>query len=210
MNEVRRTYLALSATVSEMVGRRDVGERWSDPSALAGLTTGALAAHLANAILQVDLHLDMPEPEGEMVTAADYYAAMDDSARPGSELNVGVRARAEEIAGRGWARIYIDTGRACDRLGERLENVPASRRLSAQGVVIAIDEFLMTRVVEMTVHVDDLARSLDIEAPPLPPDATTIALAVLVGAARARHGDRAVLRALTRRELQGPEVFQVL
>lgn len=210
MNEVRAAYLDLCDTVAELVGRRVVGDRWGDPSALADMTVGALAGHLAFSVLQVDLFLDMPEPDGSTATANEYYAAMTDSTRPGAELNAGVRARADEIANRGWARLYIDTGRAAERLRERLGAVPADRRFSAHGMVLAVDEFLMTRLVEMTVHLDDLGRSLDLGTVPIGDDATTIAIAVLVGAARERHGDQNVLRALARRELQGPEIFQIL
>jgi hypothetical protein len=210
VNEVRDAYLGLCDTVAALVGRRDVGDRWNDPSALADMTVGALAGHLASSVLQVDLFLDMPEPDGTLVTATEYFAAMTDSTRPGSELNAGVRARADEIANRGWARLYIDTGRAADRLRERLADVPVDRRFSAQGKVLLVDEFLMTRLVEMAVHLDDFARSLDLSAVAVPDDATTIAIAVLVGAARTRHGDRAVLRALTRRELQAADIFQIL
>ena len=40
--------------------------------------------------------------------------------------------------------------------------------------------------------------------------ATTFAIAVLVGVARARHGDLEVLRSLTRRERASADVFRVL
>lgn len=210
MNEVRGAYLAMCGLVADLIGRRDVGDRWNDPSALPDMTIGALAGHLAASVLQVDLFLDMPEPDATTVTATEYYAAMEDTTRPGSELNAGVRARAEEVANRGWARLYIDVGRATDRLVERLGDVPADRRFMSQGKALVVDEYLMTRLVELTVHLDDLARSLDLGPVAVPDDATTIALAVLVGAARARHGDRAVLHAMTRRELRGPEVFQIL
>jgi hypothetical protein len=50
------------------------------------------------------------------------------------------------------------------------------------------------------VHADDLAVSVGTDLPTLPPAALQIAISTLVDVARQRHGDLAVLRALSRRE----------
>jgi hypothetical protein len=78
------------------------------------------------------------------------------------------------------------------------------------GRPLLIDEYLKTRIVELTVHIDDLARSIEIPSPGLSPDTATVAIAVLVGAARTRHGDRAIINALARRELDEVEALRVL
>jgi hypothetical protein len=58
----------------------------------------------------------------------------------------------------------------------------------------------VTRMVELVAHTDDLAVSVGLEPPPPDPDAATLVVHCLVDVARRRHGDLAVVRALTRRE----------
>jgi hypothetical protein len=70
----------------------------------------------------------------------------------------------------------------------------------AGDLVLAIDDYLATRVVELVVHADDLAVSLGVDPPPPPPAAARLAEHVLLDIARHRHGDTALLRALARRE----------
>jgi hypothetical protein len=92
----------------------------------------------------------------------------------------------------------------------RLGSVDPRRRVTAFGRALEIDEYLKTRLIELTIHVDDLALSVRLPAPAMPEQATTLAIAVLVGVARARSGDLAVLRALTRRERDPDEALRVL
>jgi hypothetical protein len=211
MNEVRDAYLRSAAAAVELIGRRELGERWNDPTVLEEFEMGALAGHLARGILTVYWYLDMPEPDGAVVSASEYFA--ESPAAGGSvhsEANAQVRARGEETARGGWARLYLDVGKAADRLADRLATEPASRLIPAVGQALTIDEYLKTRIVELVIHIDDLARSLELPTPELPYEATTIAIAVLVGTARVRHGDRAVLNALARRELDTREALRVL
>ena len=67
-------------------------------------------------------------------------------------------------------------------------------------LVLILDDYLVTRLIELVVHGDDLAASLAVTPPPLNAPATGLVIATLVEVARIRHGDPAVLRALTRRE----------
>src|SRR5207249_11886393 len=78
------------------------------------------------------------------------------------------------------------------------------------GSVIRLDDYLATRLVELTVHADDLAVSVGVEPPRLPFLATTIAIETLVAVARHRHGDIAVLRALARRARDDIDALRAL
>jgi hypothetical protein len=208
---VRSAFLDAASAATELLGRRELGERWNEPSVLPAFEIGALAGHLARAILTVYWYLDMPQPDGPALSASEYFAespAVGSSVH--SEANAQVRARGEETARGGWARLYLDVGKAADRLADRLATEPASRLIPAVGQALTIDEYLKTRIVELVIHIDDLARSLELPTPELPYEATTIAIAVLVGTARVRHGDRAVLNALARRELDTREALRVL
>lgn len=208
--DIRSAYLDAAGAAVDLLGRREVGEKWNEPSVLAEFTVRGLAGHLARAVLQVEWFLDMPQPEEPPVTAVQYYAELVGTDDVNSELNVGVRARGEETAAGGWARLYLDTSNVLDRLRSRLPEVPADTRVLAFGRSLLIDEYLKTRLIELTVHLDDLALSIDHQDHKVPDTATTYAIAVLVGVARAKHGDRQVLRALTRRERATPGVFAVL
>lgn len=209
METVRSAFLAAASATTELLGRRELGEAWNEPSVLPEFEIGALAGHLGRGVLTPYWYLDMPEAEGDPITAAAYFAAVatpDPAARP----NVDVRARGAETAKGGWARLYLDVGKATAALAERLAVEPPTHRIPAMGRAVLLDEYLKTRIVELVFHLEDLARSLSLPMPALPTETTEIAIEVLVGAARVRHGDVAVLHALGRRELDTVEALRVL
>jgi hypothetical protein len=57
---------------------------------------------------------------------------------------------------------------------------------------------LVTRMMEIVVHSDDLAASVELDTPEFPESVITPVLALLTGLAVRRHGATAVVRALTR------------
>jgi hypothetical protein len=68
------------------------------------------------------------------------------------------------------------------------------------GKVMRLDDYLATRIVEQVVHLDDLARSLNIDPWPNPPGAEAIVIQFGAEVGRLRHGGTAMLRALYRGE----------
>jgi hypothetical protein len=64
----------------------------------------------------------------------------------------------------------------------------------------ALDDFLLTRTIEIAVHNDDLAVSVGVPAPALPAYALDLVLPTLVQVAARRHGGTALLRVLSRAE----------
>lgn len=210
METVRSAYLTAASAATELIGRRELGDRWEEPSVLPEFAVGALAGHLARGVLTVHWYLDMPEPDGPCVTAAEYFAAHPSGAPVGAEDSVRIRERGAETAKGGWARLYLDVGKATSHLADRLATEPESHRMPAAGRVLLLDEYLQTRIVELVVHLDDLARSLEVPTPELPDDVMAIAIATLVATARVRHGDWAVLHALARRELDEVQALRVL
>jgi hypothetical protein len=75
--------------------------------------------------------------------------------------------------------------------------------------VMDFQSYLVTRVVELLVHGDDLATSVGISSVAPPAAAATLAIELLVDAARSIHGDLAVLRSLTRSERVQPPIPSV-
>lgn len=210
MHETRLTFLAAASEARAILVLADVEERWGEDSALAGMTVGALAAHLARAILTVQTYLTSPVHDDiEPISAAAYFAANEALTDPGSDLNAGVRARAAEGAAQG-ARALIEAYDACLAHLRGVLTVESDDRLiDVQGkVVLPLDEYLLTRILELTVHTDDLCVSIGRATPALSGMPATIAL--LVDIAELRHGELAVLHALARRERDQGSVLPVL
>jgi len=207
MNDVRVAFLEAAGALADLLGLRQVGDKWDDDSTLAGFTIGALAGHAARGVLTVYWYLDMPEPDPPTITAAEYFAPHPSAFD--TPVNVQVRERGADTAKGGWARLYLDVGRAVSHLEERLQTEPAEHRIPALGKAILLDEYLRTRLVELVVHLGDLSRSLDLPTPELVAPAR-FAIELLIDTAVERHGQAAVLHALARRELDTLEALKVL
>lgn len=212
MNRVRRVFLDTTSVAAELVASREVASRWDDASALAEWSVKGLAGHLVRATTSVEMYLDAdPAPTGEVVTPAAYYATAVEPSDIDSEENRAIRARGDEMAAAGRDAL-IDLHRAAaERLATRLASEPEDRRIKVfLGMVLTLDDYLATRLVELTCHIDDLAVSVGVPTPALPPDARDIAIGTLVAIGRHRHGDLAVLRALARRERDAVAALRVM
>jgi len=197
---IRRTFLDTLAAIRPIVASPQVVARWDEPSALPEFSVRGLVGHLARAALTVDTYLDRPQPAGGVpISPAAYYANL--TADIASPLNRGIRQRGEELAAAGHERLAAEIDRLAARLEERLAREADDRLLVVAGNdLMRLDDYLVTRIIELTVHADDLALSVGLDAPALPPEALDTTIDALVAIARDRHGDLAVLRALSRRE----------
>jgi hypothetical protein len=201
MNEVRTTFLECGRVSAGVLRLPGVEERWDEPSALEHFSVRGLAGHLVRATGSVEAYLDRGMPDAPPVSAAEYYAAAVDSTDLQSELHVAIRGRGEEMAAEGYAALVAKLDAVIERLGARLADEPADRRMEVyKGLVVTLDDYLVTRLVEQLVHCDDLAVTVGADTPAFPPAAVDLVFANLVEVARVRHGDLAVLRAFTRRE----------
>ena len=207
---VRGLYLRLAGTTTDLLANSAVATHWDHQSVLHHFDVSGLAGHLARSILQVEWYLDAEVTDARPITASEYYAALVGVTDPTSELSVGVRQRGAEVASDGPGALHERTVMALRRLRTRLPDEPTDRRVEAVGRVLLLDEYLRTRLVEMTVHMDDLALSVGVSTPEEPADAYGVAIETLVGVAAVRHGPLAVLRALTRHERQGTDILRVL
>jgi hypothetical protein len=203
---IRDAYLDAAASTVALLGDPAVAAAWSEPSALAGMTVGGLAAHLASQLLYPARVLAEPEPDGELLELAEHYGR---AAWLGADLdadaNVAIRSGSEKAAAAGAAEIADTAAAALVSLRELIAAAPADRVVSppSGSWTLSLDDHLLTRVMEMAVHGDDLAVSVGIATPELPPDAIGPVFELLTGIAVARHGQVAVLRALSRSERAG-------
>jgi hypothetical protein len=190
-------------------------ERFDGPGALAELSVRGLAGHLLRALTTVTTYLDAPAPAGPpetgLLSAAGYYTAVLTADRDlDSDFNRAIRQRAIDSAPDRADDFVLEWADAAAQLISRLEQEPDDRLVQVYGGhVLTLDDYLVTRLVELVVHVDDLAVSLG-EEPPELPGAADIVIATLVDVARARHGSTAVVRALTRRERDTVEALRII
>lgn len=210
MNSIRRAFLDASEVSRDVLAREEVHEAWDRPSALAGMSVGALAGHLVRATGSVLRYLDRPEPTGTPIGPAEYYVRALETFDLSAQTHVDVRQKGEEEAAVGYEALVARLEEALQRLEERLDKEPEHRLVKVfKDLVLRLDDYLVTRIVEIVVHTDDLAASVSIQTPHF--DASTLDLVIgnLVDVARVRHGDMAVLRALARRERDDVDALRV-
>jgi hypothetical protein len=193
-----------------------LAERFDSPSALDQFGVRGLAGHLLRAMTSVEMYLDRPAPAGTdgsgPITAAAYYAQLlAGETDIDSALHRSVRQRGLESAPEKPEDFAPAWSEVTARLLRRLEAEPPDRLVSVLAdLVLTLDEYLVTRLIELVVHTDDLAVSLGVPPPDLDPAATGLVIGTLVGVARIRHGDVAVVRALARRERDAVRALRVL
>jgi Mycothiol maleylpyruvate isomerase N-terminal domain len=203
MTPVRTAYLEAADCAAGLLADPAVAARWDDPSALAEMTVGALAGHLARQIFTVQRLLAQPAGDEPPISLLEHYAraawidaGLQDSA------NVSIRDESVQEAADGPAALARRAAAAAGDLRGRLA-------AESEGRVVLIpwgpwpltlDDMLRTRIMEIAVHHDDLAVSIGLEHAQLPEAVTDIAIGVLAKLAARRRGATAVLRALSRAE----------
>ncbi|HEY1574020.1 MAG TPA: maleylpyruvate isomerase N-terminal domain-containing protein [Pseudonocardiaceae bacterium] len=194
-------YLAGAELAAELLRNPAVGHHWAEPSALPEYRISGLAGHLGIGVFHGLSVLDTPLPDGVAPEdAIQYYARIN----PDQPLDAPVQRRIREVsqqqAGTGQADLVGRIDATLAALRVTAPTVPPDRLVCFRDRVLPYGEWLVTRLVELAVHMDDLAVSLDVETPALPPAAADIVLTTLVRVAAVHHGVVPVQRALSRRE----------
>ncbi|MEV0226969.1 maleylpyruvate isomerase N-terminal domain-containing protein [Streptomyces sp. NPDC050704] len=200
---LRDAYVDVAAQAVTLLAAPEVAALWGRPSALAGMTVGGLAGHLAYQIFSVSPALREPASDEAPIPLLEHYAraAWIDAPLDG-EVNAGIRAKGEGIASEGAQALRA---RARAALAEQQAALPAFRDdrvvfMPQTGWALSLDDFLVTRMMELAVHTDDLAVSVGVAVPELPAAAFDPVLTLLARLAARRHGQAALLRALARTE----------
>lgn len=203
MTPAREAFAAAAASAAALLRDPAVAASWDSASVLEEFSVAGLAGHLARQVLAVPRVLDQPVPPDQPVSLADHYArvswigaALDDDA------NAEIRRGGEDEAAGGAASLAAVTEAAVETLRATLPAEPAGRLVRPSWVswTLTLDDFLITRMMEIAVHSDDLALSVGVAAPWLPPTVLDPVLDLLTRLAVRRHGPTAVLRALSRSE----------
>ncbi|MGP4015596.1 maleylpyruvate isomerase N-terminal domain-containing protein [Saccharopolyspora sp. 5N708] len=201
MTAIRDAYLEAAASVTTLLGDPAVAAAWDRPSVLKEFTVHGLAGHLATQVFYVSRAIAAEAPDGEPLSLAEVYARSE-AFHVGidAEINVRIRQGGEDAAAGGADALAGEVAAVVDQQRAALPTEPADRVISRAGRPLRLDDFLLTRMMEIAVHSDDLALSAEIATPPLPPQVIEPVLALLTQLAVGRHGQTAVLRALSRAE----------
>lgn len=210
-------FLACADTAADLIASPAVSSSWDEPSALEGYTVAGLAGHLARAVLVVERYLDAagdgseaPSGPDDLLDASGYFAAVLGDHDPlDSELHRGVRDRGSETAADGPAALAGTVRAATERLRADLDEDALRRPIAVfGGSWMSLEGYLGTRLVELVVHLDDLAVSVD-ATPQIAEDACRVVAGILAETAARRQGGVTAVRALARRE-RHPDALRAL
>jgi hypothetical protein len=194
----RIAFVAACRTAFDLASRPEVADAWTSESSCEGMTVGGLAQHLlaqAEHVVRV-LHT---EPAGQPIPAIEHYhrAAW---VSGDEDANAGIRTSADEAAEPGPDAVLADVREVLDALPDALSarRSPDVVHVAWQGWSLTTDDFLLTRSLELVVHLDDLASSVGLPTPPMPDRVVEPVLALLTRLAVERHGQAALVRTLSR------------
>lgn len=203
-------FLSAADSTRPLLDLPDLERRWDRPSALERMTVGGLAAHLSRAVTVVTRYLDTDAPP-PFRDAPDYFLSIfpEVDTDLDSEMATGVRARAATEAEEGPEAVRVAWDRAREELEIRLASDEPARGIAVRGSSMRIEDYLITRLVELVIHADDLAASLDVAAPRFEPAVADVVIDCLTRIASRRHSPAAVIRAMSRTERADPAVLRV-
>ncbi|NND83802.1 MAG: hypothetical protein HKN46_01500 [Acidimicrobiia bacterium] len=192
---VRRAFLQAVQVVPDVVDA--LAPHWDEESSLEGWSVGGLTGHFARGVGQVARYLDEPTPpRGPELDAEGYFEFFGSRA---AELGASIVARGEAEGAEGPNALRSRVGGWSEALVARLPGMPVDHRVAVlEARSLSLDEYLRTRLVELVVHHADLSSTTTL--PELPAEARDAAIVVLTELARRRHGDRALIEALSRSE----------
>ncbi|GAB2938148.1 maleylpyruvate isomerase N-terminal domain-containing protein [Nonomuraea sp. N2-4H] len=202
MGETRQSYLLAAESAVRLLGHPAVAASWDKPSALVEFSVAGLAGHLAHQLVRVGEALSPNGPVQEPISLLEHYmrspwvqAGLD------HESNLSIRRGGEAAAAAGPALLLERSQALLDMQRAALASEPADRVvITPAGWSLKLDDFLLTRLVELVVHCDDLAASVGVDTPALPSSVIDPVVELLARLAVHRHGPTAVIRALSRAE----------
>jgi hypothetical protein len=200
MTPHQRAFVEATEIALDLAGSAEVRAAWTTESACAGMSVGGLAHHLVSQAI-IAARLLEAEPHTDPIPVLEHYEqAAWVKGGLDSEANVGIRTGSDEQAAAGPDVVLADARAAIAALPGLLDGArePDGVLIPWQGWSLTTDDFLTTRMMETVVHADDLAASVGLPTPTFPDDAVTPVLALLTGVAVRRHGQAALVRALSR------------
>ncbi|WP_405071378.1 maleylpyruvate isomerase N-terminal domain-containing protein [Kribbella sp. NBC_01510] len=188
--------------VEDLIQQAQVSDRWLRQSVLPKMSVGGLACHLGQQLVRAAELLQVTTDIPPLNSVDEHYhrAAWVVSSSPDDAVNDRTTDEAEAALGVAALRTRVDNALAT------LRTLLASRTAADvvlipwQGWSLRRDDFLLTRMLEIVVHTDDLALSLEVPTPAFPAEVFAPVRDLLVRLAERRHGQSALISTLTRRE----------
>jgi hypothetical protein len=208
---VREVYLESAAVATKFLAHPAVAECWAAPSVLAKLRVGGLTAHLVSQVTQVPPVLGV-QIRDESISLSEHFARSTwTDGDIDSEVNTYIRCMAEREATAGAQALTAAAGVALAELQQRLPAEPPERviQLPWGPWALSLDDYLITRLLELAVHCDDLAVSIGVNTPALPVAGLDTVIGLLCQLATRRHGQTALIRTLSRAE-RAPKTIAAL
>lgn len=202
----------VAGIAADLVRHPEVARRWHEESTCSGMSVGGLAVHLAGQAHNAVRLLSAPPREAEAIPVEEHYrraawvhTGLDD------EVNAAIRDGADEAAGAGPDALSAQLRSDAEALPRVLAPVLSGTRdpdtvlIPWQGWSLTASDFLLTRAMEVLVHSDDLAASIAVPTPLFPAETGHAVLGLLAAVAAERHGQTAMVRALSRpQRAEGP------
>jgi hypothetical protein len=197
----RSSFVVACQTAFALAREPSVAAVWDDESACAGMTVGGLTHHLLGQIRHtVGLLSEPPTDDAPIPLLEHYTRAAWVSSSADDDANTSIRDGDNAAAAAGPAAVLGEVTPLLERLPDVLERrrEPDTVLIPWQGWALTTDDFLATRSMELVVHSDDLAASVGLPTPVFPGPTVGQAVDLLAGVSMRRHGQAAVIRALSR------------
>lgn len=188
--------------LADLVGSAVVIDSWGQESALPGMTVGGLTRHLVSQPECAVEFLTSPVPvHAPLLTLVGHYDRVDWLRAPSdAPENISIRDDFNEMALAGPGECLQAFTQSREQLAAAIDVAGPVVYVPWQDCALSTDDFLVVRLMEIVVHADDLACSVDAMAPPFDAAVLEPVLALLAALALKRRGQDAVLRALSRNE----------
>ncbi|MFC7486848.1 maleylpyruvate isomerase N-terminal domain-containing protein [Knoellia sp. CPCC 206453] len=195
-------FLACASVSLELASRDQVAAAWGDDSSCEGMSVGGLTHHLLQQLVNCGKGLSGPAPaDAAVIGLLDHYAqAPWVAASREGEIEPDQNAKDNGAAQAGPDAVLDLARRALADLPSLFAQPrePDVIHIPWQGWSLATPDYLTTRMMELVVHGDDLASSVDLPTPEHEPTVVAAVLGLLAEVSLARHGQVALVRALSR------------
>lgn len=200
---IRDDFLTTSRIALDLLRHERVADHWDKPSALPEFGVSGLAGHLGYQVLPLPSMTTAPIGDEPVVGLMEHYARANWTEQEiDSELHTRIRDGGEKIAEKGHAALCAEFEQVLTELEKTLpglENRPV--RMPHWGPwAVRLDDYLVTRLMELVVHSDDLAVSVGAGTPEFPRPVNEAVIDLLTRMSLNRHKAIDVVRALSRKE----------
>jgi len=195
------TFLSAARSAAALLHAPELADAWAKPSALAEFRVSGLAGHLAGQVTNVGFFLDSPPlPDEPVLDAVRFYSQQPDVDLDSPNAR-GIRDRSEVNAGPSAADLAARYDAGVTAIAARLDGLDPAQLVTVWNRwVLPLDQCLLTRVLELVIHADDLAVSIGVPTPEFGDEVVDATITTLARIAVGKRGAVPVLRALSRRE----------